>query len=147
MAFTSGLPNAGSDSTYQIQLHYGTTQTFSFYDRPGDDLLSNKGDLWQFSLPGCMTLSALSSVAIVADGTDGWNIGSVITLVGDSVDRIQVLTRNFNANFWIDTDNGFDRPFVLSLSLSGVNSGMFILNVTIIALIIDSGPLILWGCG
>ena len=136
MAFTSGLPNAGSDSTYQIQLHYGTTQTFSFYDRPGDDLLSNKGDL-----------SALSSVAIVADGTDGWNIGSVITLVGDSVGRIQVLTRNFNANFWIDTDNGFDRPFVLSLSLSGVNSGMFILNVTIIALIIDSGPLILWRCG
>ena len=132
MAFTSGLTGAGSDSTYQIRLQYGgSTRTLSFYDRPGDDLQSNKGDLWQFSLSGCITLSALSSVSIVAAGTDGWNIGSVVTLVGDSVGRIQVLTRNFNANFWIDTDSGFDRPFVLSLSLSGVNLGMFILDVTL----------------
>ena len=139
MAFTSGLPSAGSDSTYRIQLlsvnqydngESTSVQSIPFYDRPGDDLLSNKGDLWQFSLSGCITLSALSSVAIIAAGTDGWNIGSIVTLVGDSVGRIQVLTRNFNANFWIDTDNGFDQPFVLSLSLSGVNSGMFMkLNV------------------
>ena len=105
-----------------------SVQSIPFYDRPGDDLLSNKGDLWQFSLSGCITLSTLSTVAIIADGsdgTDGWNIGSVVTLVGDSVGRIQVLTRNFDANFWIDTDNGYNRPFVLSLSLSGVSSGKF----------------------
>ena len=124
MAFTSGLPSAGSDSTYRIELRYGgSIRTFSFY---GDDLQSNKGDLWEFSLSGCITLSALSSVSIVADGTDGWNIGSVVTLVEDSMGRIQVLTRNLDANFWIDTNNGYDRPFILSLSLSGVSSGIFI---------------------
>lgn len=103
-------------------------RTFPFYDRPGDDLQSNKGDLWEFSLSGnCITLSAIQRVSIVADGTDGWNIGSVVTLVRDPVGRIQVLTRDFDANFWIDTDNGYDRPFHLTLSLPDVSSGMFIL--------------------
>ena len=132
MAFTSGEPSASSDSTYRIQLvqlyNNGAStsvQSIPFYDRPGDDLLSNKGDLWQFSLSSCIRLSTLSTVAIIADGTDGWNIGSVVTLVGDSVGRIQVLTQNFDANFWIDTNNGYDRPFDLSLSLSGVSSGKF----------------------
>ena len=102
MAFTSGLASAGSDSTYQIHLRYsGNTRVFAFYNRPGDDLQSNKGDLWHFSLSGCIMLSTISQVSIVADGTDGWNIGSVVTLVRDSVGRIQVLTRNFDANFWI----------------------------------------------
>ena len=135
MAFTSGLPSAGSNSRYRIQLvsvqsSGSSVRSIAFYDRPGDDYLSNKGDLWQYSLSGCLTLSALSSVAIVADGTDGWNIGSVVTLVGDSVGRIQVLTRNFGANFWIDTDNGYDRPFPLTLSLSEVGSGMVLLFAT-----------------
>jgi hypothetical protein len=126
MAFTSGLPSAGSDSTYQIQLRYsGTVRTFPFYDRPGDDLQSNKGDLWRFSLSGCITLSAISGASIVADGTDGWNIGSVVTLVRDTLGRIQVLTRDFGANFWIDTDDGYNRPFPLSSSLSDVGSGTF----------------------
>ena len=94
MAFTSGLASAGSDSTYQIRFQYygGSTRTFRFYDRPGDDLQSNKGDLWHFGLSGCITLSTISQVSIIADGTDGWNIGSVVTLVRDSVGRIQVLT-------------------------------------------------------
>ena len=133
MAFTSGLPSAGSDSPYQIQLQDsgGSIRTFPFSDRPVDDYQSNKGDLWQFSLSGCITLSALSRVSIVAAGTDGWNIGSVVTLVGDSVGRIQVLSRNFDANFWIDTDNGYDRPFVLSLSLSVVSSGMLMYHYSI----------------
>ena len=129
MAFTSDLQDASSDSIYQIQFQYynGSPDYFAFYDRPGDDLQSNKGDLWHFNLSGCITLSTISQVSIniIANGTDGWNIGSVVTLVRDSVGRIQVLTRNFDANFWIDTDiNGYDRPFVLSLLLSDIGSGM-----------------------
>ena len=133
MAFTSGEQYGDSDSTYQIQFQYygGSTRTFRFYNRPGDDLQSNKGDLWHFGLSGCITLSAISRVSIVADGTDGWNIGSVVTLVRDSLGRMQVLTRDFNANFWIDTDNGYDRPFILSFSLSDISSGMFIMLVYI----------------
>ena len=133
MAFTSGEQYGDSDSAYQIQFHYygGSTRTFDFYNRPGDDLQSNKGDLWHFGLSGCITLSAISRVSIVADGTDGWNIGSVVTLVRDSLGRMQVLTRDFNANFWIDTDNGYDRPFILSFSLSDIGSGMFIMLVYI----------------
>ena len=163
MAFTSGLPSASSDSTYRIQLvneqSSGSTSSSSvlsipFYDRPGDEYLSNKGDLWQYPLSelGCRTLSWFTSVAIIAssDATDGWNIGSVVTLVGDSAGRIQVLTRDFGANFWIDTDNGYDRPFPLSLSLSEVGSGMVYSIYTIptmlsLVLMIDPRPLSVCG--
>ena len=101
-------------------------QTFTLYNRPGDDHLSNKGDLWQFGFSRCITLSTISRVSIVAEsGTDSWNIGSVVTLVGDSQGRIQVLTRDFNANFWIDSDEShYDRPFVLSFARSDVGSGI-----------------------
>ena len=40
-------------------------------------------------------------VSIVANATDGWNIGSVVTLVSDSRNT-QMLTKDFDVNWWID---------------------------------------------
>ena len=127
MAFISGLPDAGSDIVHNIQLQYfGHVQTMTLYDRPGNDFLSNKGDLWDFSLrlSGYITLSAIQRVSIVAGGSDGWNIESIITLVRDSEGRIQVLTRDFDVDRWIDDDNSRNQRFDLTFSLSDVGSGM-----------------------
>ena len=94
------------------------------YDRPGDDYMSNKGDLWELNLSGCIRLSELQKVSIVENGNDGWNIGSIVTLVSDSTSKIQVLTRNFGVNRWIDGDEDPSRRrFALTLSLSQVNAG------------------------
>jgi hypothetical protein len=41
-------------------------------------------------------------VSIVENGNDGWNIETIVTLVSDSSNRLQVLTRDFNVFRWID---------------------------------------------
>ena len=77
----------------------------------------DKGDLWEFSLPSCITLHVITRVSIVANGGDGWNIGSIITLVRDTDDKIQLLTQDFSVNCWIDTDEEpEERNFKLTLS-------------------------------
>ena len=82
------------------------------YDRPGTDFELNKGDLWKFSL-SCITLSSIHRVSVVAGGTDGWNIESIVTLVSESsAGRIQVLTQEFDAFRWIDSEgSSFDQCF------------------------------------
>lgn len=94
------------------------------YDRQGDDYLPNKGDLWDLSLPSCITLYAITRVSIAENANDGWNIESIVTLVRDPDNRIQVLTKNFGVNRWIDGDSHPDyRRFDLNLSRSDVNLG------------------------
>ena len=92
MAFTSDLSGASSDTSHSIQLQYnGAVKTMALYDRPGDDYMSNKGDLWELSLSGwqCIKIRDLQRVSIIANGNDGWNIESIVTLVSDS-SNIQV---------------------------------------------------------
>ena len=126
MAFTSDLKWASSQSSHRIEIQYnGGVKTMDLYDRPGDDYMSNKGDLWELSLPtsGCIRLPDVQKVSIVENGNDGWNIGSIVTLVSDSR-NIQMLTRDFDVNRWIDGDgDASHRRFVLTLSLSEVNAG------------------------
>ena len=128
MAFTSGLSGADSDTSHNIELQYsGYVRTMTLYDRSGDDYQSNKGDLWEFSLSGCVTLSAITRVSVAENGNDGWNIESIVTLVRDPSNRIQVLTRNFGVNRWIDGDDAYSshRRYDLTLSTSDINSGIF----------------------
>lgn len=127
MAFTSGLDYADSDTSNNIELQYsGYVRTLTLYDRPGDDFQSNKGDLWDFSLSGCITLSSISRVSVAENGNDGWNIGSIVTLVRDPAGRIQVLTQNFGVNRWIDGDDAYPahRQYDLTISTSDVSSGI-----------------------
>ena len=125
MAFTSNLKWAGSDTSHRIELRYnGGVKTMDLYDRPGDDYMPNKGDLWELSLSGCIRVPELQSVSIVENGNDGWNIESIVTLVSDSTKKIRVLTRNFGVNQWIDGNGATSHTrFALSLSLSKVNNG------------------------
>ena len=108
MAFTSGVASAGSNSHHSVEiLSNGVVRHMRLYDRPGDDMLSHKGDLWKinfsnfhFSDP-CITLGEIQSVSIIESNNDGWNIDSIVTLVKDSGDGIQVLTQDLDVNRWI----------------------------------------------
>ena len=85
MAFTSDLVHGYTEDFHNIELQCnGSVLTMTLYDQPGVEFQSYKGDLWEFSLPSCITLGAIMRVSIVANGDDGWNIGSIATLVRDT---------------------------------------------------------------
>ena len=45
-------------------------------------------------------------MAVVANGNDGWNIGSIVTLIRDTAKGIQLLTQDFDVDRWIDNEEG-----------------------------------------
>jgi hypothetical protein len=133
MAFTSEKRYAFTDDYNNIELQYNeSVQTMTLYDLPGKEFQSNKGDLWEFSLPSCITLRAITRVSVVANGDDGWNIGSIITLVRDIDDNIQLLTQDFGVRRWISTNPLEYRNFKLTSSDgTGVNSGSYTIIIMI----------------
>ena len=75
MAFTSGVDDAGSDSSHIIEVQtIGQVRNLVLYDRPGDDMQNIKGDLWKINFSdfgftdGCITISEISGVSIVENG-------------------------------------------------------------------------------
>ena len=124
IAFTSNLQHAGSNSGHSIEIQAsGAVRSRRLYDRPGDDMLENKGDLWEYSLSSfgfpdsCIRISEIQSVSIIERSDDGWNIASVVTLVRDSHNNVGVLTEDFNVNRWIDgNDHHTHRRFELHLA-------------------------------
>ena len=114
MAFTSGVDDAGSDTSHIIQVQtIGQVRNLVLYDRPGDDMQKNKGDLWKIDFSdfhftdGCITIDEISGVSIVENGNDGWNIDSIVTLVKDDHGGVEVLTQDLDVFRWID---GNDLP-------------------------------------
>lgn len=110
MAFTSGLPYSESNGpghTVEVQAS-GEVRNLRLYDRPGDDMLPHKGDLWKMNVSDfhftdqCITLGEIHKVSIIESSFDGWNIDSIVTLVKDSSSGIQVLTQDLDVNRWID---------------------------------------------
>ena len=110
IAFTSGqafgesLTSAGK---HKVELQSsGGVRTLQLYDRPGIDHSLNKGDLWELSLTsyGCITISSIQS------GIDNRNIESIVALVEDS-NNMQILTRDFSVNHWVNDGERFDLTF------------------------------------
>ena len=107
MAFTSGRKNAESDGRHTVEIRArGYVRKLRLYDRPGNDYAKHKGDLWKiniasFSFPFCLTISNIQRVSIIESSNDGWNIDSIVTLVG-SRGHFEVLTQNLDVNRWID---------------------------------------------
>ena len=108
MAFTSGRKNAGSDSDHTIEiLAAGYVRNLRLYDRPGNDYSKHKGDLWKYNIASfhfpfsCVTISNIKKVSIIESGNDGWNIDSIVTLVGAD-GRFKVLTQDLDVYRWID---------------------------------------------
>ena len=125
MAFTSIQAHASTSDYHNIELQYNeSVQTMTLYDQRGVEFQLNKGDLWEFSLPSCLTLHTITRVSVTANGGDGWNIGSIVTLVRDTDDKIQLLSQDFSVNRWIDGNNELGhRNFTLMLSRSSASSG------------------------
>ena len=114
MAFTSGVDDADSDTSHIIEVQaIGQVRNLVLYDRPGDDMQKNKGDLWKIDFSdfhftdGCITISKISGVSIVENGNDGWNIDSIVTMVKDNRGGVEALTQDLDVFRWID---GNDLP-------------------------------------
>ena len=112
MAFTSGVDDAGSDTSHIIEVQtIGQVRNLVLYDRPGDDMQKNKGDLWKINFSdfgftdGCITIDEISGASIVENGNDGWNIDSIVTLVKDDDGGVEVLTQDLDVFRWIDGDD------------------------------------------
>lgn len=112
IAFTSGVRDGHAGAAvHNIELQAnGDVRHLRLYDRPGNDALAHKGDLWEFPISqfrfsdGCITVGEIRRVFIVEGSTDGWNIESIVTLVRDSHGGVGLLTQNFHVNRWIDSN-------------------------------------------
>ena len=109
MAFTSGVSNAGSDNHHTVEIQAsGEVRNLRMYDRPGNDMLSHKGDLWKINFSdfhfadSCIRIPEIRRVSIIERNNDGWNIDSIVTLVKDTSGGIEVLTQNLDVYRWID---------------------------------------------
>ena len=64
-------------------------------------------DLWKYNIASfhfpfsCVTISNIKKVSIIESGNDGWNIDSIVTLVGAG-GRFKVLTQDLDVYRWID---------------------------------------------
>ena len=45
-------------------------------------------------------------MAVDANEDDGWNIGSIVTLIQDTDNGIQLLTQDFDVDHWVDSEEG-----------------------------------------
>ena len=112
MAFTSGVSGGGSDAGHSVELHTcDQTRNLQLPNLPGDDYLSNKGDLWKLNISdflftgSCITLSDIKRVSIIERSNDGWHIESIATFVLDTKTNTQILTQDLDVNKWIDGDS------------------------------------------
>ena len=125
IGFTSGINFAGSNDDHAIQIETNQ-QTKNVPLRGVNDKIPNFGHMWLINFADfgftdkCVTLAEIrdKGVSIIQTGNDGWNIGSMITLVTDSHQNTQVLTLDIDTNSWID---GNDAPRHLQLQLTRIN--------------------------
>ena len=89
----------------------GESKRVRLYNRPGDDMYPNKGDLWKFNIrsfhfsKSCITKEDIRGVTIEQGGNDGWNIESVMTVLHTPSwpqQPYEVITANMHVGRWID---------------------------------------------
>lgn len=123
VAFTSGIDHAGSDSAHTIEIQaHGLVRNFKFYNRQGNDMLEDKGDLWKIRFPDfhfdrCIRIGDIETVSIVASNNDGWHIESIVTFVTDGSGEFQMLTEDFDVYRWIDGNSAYsNKRFQLKMT-------------------------------
>ena len=130
MAFTGGDRFAGSDRRHNVTIRtMATTRSITLPDRPGNDYLENKGDLWKLSLDdfkfppnymsSCLTKRDIQDIFLVANNNDGWMIDSVVTFVCSTAttpQTCQLASQDLDSFRWID-GNGATKLLKLTLFL------------------------------
>lgn len=111
MAFTSGLPSAGADTSHAVEVTAkGNTRRQVLPNLPGDNYLENKGGLWEltmssFNFPDlCIKKNDITNIAITQNNNDGWHIESITTLLKDVIGKEELVSSDLNINHWIDGD-------------------------------------------
>ena len=125
MAYTSDVPEAGSNFFHRIRLQVnGSTSTRFLPELPGDDFSPKRGDIWKLSLTdffeftGCITINDIDHISVLQGSFDGWNIESIVTFAVVS-EYWELTSADFNVFQWIDGDSEEEhREFVLSLVTS-----------------------------
>ena len=125
MAFTSGVPNANSDTRHMVEITVaGVSSVILLPNLPGNDYQSLKGDLWKisfaddFSFDYCVRKNDIELIAIAESGNDGWNIETIVTFI-ESDNNFELATEDFNVFRWIDGDSESSRRyFELNLILN-----------------------------
>ena len=110
MGFTSGSKHAGSDDHPYLIIDLNNHEHGSarFPNRPGNDMLENKGDFWRFSLKSdlkfrksCITKADIKKVIVQNGGKDGWKIESIVTILRSGW-YYTVVTADISLNKFVD---------------------------------------------
>lgn len=127
MAHTSGAAGAGTDAReHEVEMTaYGQTRTLILPDLPENDAQADKGDLWKISLnedfmfTRCVTKTDIQSIAIEENGSDGWIIESIITILRSDYSYgsdYEVASMDMDVHRRVDGNtNGKERRFELTL--------------------------------
>ena len=119
MAFTSGSRNAGSDDLpyLLVDLFNHEEGAAPFPNRPGNDMLENKGDFWRFNLrrdlklrKSCIRKADFNTIVIQNGGNDGWKIESIVTILRTG-SYYTVLTANIDFHTFVDGNPSGSRSF------------------------------------
>ena len=123
MAFTSGYSHAGSDDSPILYVYLNGQKRGHYvplYDRAGDDMYPNKGDIWKYSISSlldttCISKGDIRSIAIHNGGNDGWNIESVMTVLRGS-NYYAIVSADMDIYRWIDGDgSNYERQLDLHI--------------------------------
>lgn len=104
MAVSSRISKAASDGNFYIRIYLSNSQMKqATLSDPGGGKLWTLNNIFSGS---CTTINQIQRVLILEDSNDGWNIGSVVTIVKDALGLYQILTRDFGINHWLDGNSG-----------------------------------------
>ena len=109
MAFTSNLPNGGSDQVHGIEMRAkGQTKAKNLINLPKNDYEALKGDMWElglnefFGFTDCITVKDIEGIDIIAASNDGWNIESIVTFMVVNQYYWELSSADLNVNQWVD---------------------------------------------
>ena len=109
------MRSGGADAGHAVELRTAReTRSVRLYDRPGDDYLSHKGDLWKIAISNfkftnlCITVPELQGIAITERSNDGWHIDSIATFLKTG-SKYLLFSKDFDVNRWIDGNSHFSR--------------------------------------
>ena len=125
MAYTSDRIYAHASASHKIRLQVNGLASARFLpDLPGNDYISNRGDIWKlhlkdfFGFTGCITINDIDHITILHGNNDGWNIESIVTFAAVS-EYWELTSADFSVFQWIDGDDVDEhREFTLSLLAS-----------------------------
>ena len=124
LAFTGENQNSVTSDPPYIELRVGgEVGAVQLPLVTGLEFERNKGDLWELYLAQfeftdtCIKQRDIDGVAVVEGGTDGWQIGSIATLLQDEDGSFALLSNDIGVDVWIDGNGGEEtRRFDLTLT-------------------------------